>query len=91
MEQQPIKDLQYFKDEVAIEEGWRNWRDAAGRIHILEEAAERYASHREQQAKGAAFKEATSLQRAKCAEISGYTESAFPLIANPYREKGGGD
>lgn len=60
--QQPIKDLQYFKDEVARENGYSSFEDFDDRSTfeydhntptMIDVIANRYAAHREQQAKDA--------------------------------------
>lgn len=69
---QQNKDLQYFKDEVARENGYRSFEDFDDRSTfeydhntptIIDVIANRYATYREQQAKDAAFKEGAAAQR----------------------------
>jgi len=66
------KDLQYFKDEVARDNGFYSWGDFRRKSHLqqqrklTDEAAERYAQYREQKAKHAGFIEGCEAQKIVC-------------------------
>lgn len=103
--QQPIKqkDLQYFKDEVAREAGYKDFASIilSLKVGALYHAAERYGEYvkkllndREQQAKHAGFIEGAKAMDAKIRNESfGLGTGFVSLPQSPYepREKGGED